>query len=44
MMAEFLIWTQVVSYWTSDIGFTLKKATDGGISPLLALDHTGPGL
>ena len=28
MMAEFLIWTQVVSYWTSDIGFTLKKATD----------------
>jgi MFS family permease len=28
MMAEYLIWTQVVSYWTSDIGFTLKKATN----------------
>lgn len=27
MMAEFLIWTQVVSYWTQDIGFTLGKAT-----------------
>ena len=28
MMGEFLIWTQVVSYWTADIGFTLKKATE----------------
>ena len=28
MMAEFLIWTQVVSYWTADVGFTLKKATN----------------
>jgi len=27
MMAEFLIWTQVVSYWTQDIGFSLGKAT-----------------
>ena len=27
VMAEFLIWTQVVSYWTSDAGFPLKKAT-----------------
>jgi len=26
MMAEFLIWTQVVSYWTADVGFTLEKA------------------
>jgi OFA family oxalate/formate antiporter-like MFS transporter len=26
MMAEFLIWTQVVSYWTEDVGFTLAKA------------------
>lgn len=26
MMAEFLIWTQVVSYWTQDVGFTLEKA------------------
>ena len=28
MMAEFLIWTQVVSYWTQDVGYTLKKATN----------------
>lgn len=28
MMAEFLVWTQVVSYWTQDVGFNLKKATD----------------
>jgi MFS family permease len=28
MMGEFLIWTQVVSYWTEDVGFSLKKATD----------------
>ena len=27
MMAEFLIWTQVVSYWTQDVGFSLAKAT-----------------
>jgi MFS family permease len=27
-MGEFLIWTQVVSYWTADIGFSLKKATN----------------
>jgi len=26
MMAEFLIWTQVVSYWTQDVGFDLGKA------------------
>lgn len=26
MMAEFLIWTQVVSYWTQDVGFSLGKA------------------
>jgi OFA family oxalate/formate antiporter-like MFS transporter len=28
MMAEFLIWTQVVSYWTQDVGLSLKDATD----------------
>lgn len=28
MMAEFLIWTQVVSYWTQDVGYTLEKATN----------------
>ena len=27
VMGEFLIWTQVVSYWTSEVGFPLKKAT-----------------
>ena len=26
MMAEFLIWTQVVSFWTQDVGFDLGKA------------------
>ena len=28
MMGEFLIWTQVVSYWTQDVGFNLGKATN----------------
>ena len=28
MMGEFLIWTQVVSYWTQDVGYDLKKATN----------------
>ena len=28
MMGEFLIWTQVVSYWTQDVGFNLMKATN----------------
>jgi MFS family permease len=28
MMGEFLIWTQVVSYWTQDVGFNLEKATN----------------
>ena len=28
MMGEFLIWTQVVSYWTHDVGFSLRKATN----------------
>ncbi|MEI8241768.1 MAG: MFS transporter [bacterium] len=28
MMGEFLIWTQVVSYWTQDVGFSLQKATN----------------
>jgi len=28
MMAEFLIWTQVVSYWTQDVGYSLAKATN----------------
>jgi MFS family permease len=28
MMGEFLIWTQVVSYWTQDVGYALKKATN----------------
>ena len=27
-MGEFLIWTQVVSFWTQDLGFTLKQATN----------------
>lgn len=27
MMAEFLIWSQVVSFWTNDVGFDLGKAT-----------------
>ena len=27
-MGEFLIWTQVVSYWTQDLGFSLKQATN----------------
>jgi len=26
MMGEFLIWTQVVSYWTADLGWTRDKA------------------
>lgn len=28
MLGEFLVWTQVVSYWTSDLGLTLGKATN----------------
>ena len=28
MMAEFLLWTQVVSYWTQDVGYDLNKATN----------------
>ncbi len=28
MMAEFLIWTQVVSYWTDDVGYSLQQATN----------------
>jgi MFS family permease len=28
MMAEFLIWTQVVSFWTQDLGWTQDKAVD----------------
>jgi MFS family permease len=28
MMGEFLIWTQVVSYWTQDVGYSLAKATN----------------
>lgn len=27
MMAEFLIWTQIVSFWVDDVGLTLGKAT-----------------
>lgn len=27
MLGEFLIWTQVVSYWTADLGMTLSRAT-----------------
>jgi len=27
MMAEFLIWTQVISYWTGDLGYSLSSAT-----------------
>lgn len=27
MLAEFLIWTQVVSYWSADLGMSLDKAT-----------------
>jgi MFS family permease len=26
-LAEFLLWTQVVSYWTSDLGMSLNEAT-----------------
>ena len=28
MLAEFLVWTQVVSYWNSDLGMSLAKATN----------------
>lgn len=28
MLAEFLVWTQIVSYWTADLGLTLVKATN----------------
>lgn len=28
MLAEFLVWTQVVSYWTADLGLSLSKATN----------------
>ena len=27
MMAEFLVWTQVVSYWKSDMGYSLAEAS-----------------
>lgn len=27
MMAEFLVWTQVVSFWTGDMGYSLGEAT-----------------
>ena len=33
--AEFLVWTQVVSYWTQDVGYSLKKAA--GIYGLIGL-------
>ncbi|HDQ71172.1 MAG TPA: MFS transporter [Chloroflexi bacterium] len=35
MMAEFLIWTQVVSYWTDDVGYSLQQAT--GIYAIIGL-------
>jgi len=28
MLAEFLVWTQVISYWTADLGLPLGKATN----------------
>ncbi len=28
MLAEFLVWTQTVSYWTADLGLTLGKAAN----------------
>lgn len=28
MLAEFLVWTQVVSYWHADLGMSLSKATN----------------
>ncbi|GAB6176843.1 OFA family MFS transporter [Desulfobaculum senezii] len=28
MLAEFLVWTQMVSYWTADLGISLPKATN----------------
>jgi MFS family permease len=28
MLAEFLVWTQVVSYWKADLGFNLSTATN----------------
>jgi len=35
MMAEFLIWTQVISYWTDDVGYSLQEAT--GIYAVIGL-------
>ena len=35
MMAEFLIWTQVVSYWTDDVGYAFQQAT--GIYAVIGL-------
>lgn len=35
MMAEFLIWTQVVSFWTSDLGWTRDKAV--GVYALIGM-------
>ena len=35
MMAEFLIWTQVVSYWTDDVGYSFQQAT--GIYAVIGL-------
>ena len=28
MLAEFLVWTQVISYWTADLGLQLGEATN----------------
>ena len=35
MMAEFLIWTQVVSYWAEDVSYTFQQAT--GIYAVIGL-------
>ncbi len=35
MMAEFLIWTQVIGYWTEDAGYSLEAAT--GIYAVIGL-------
>lgn len=35
MMAEFLIWTQIVSYWTDDVGYSFQQAT--GIYAVIGL-------
>ncbi len=35
MMAEFLIWTQIISYWVEDVGYTLEQAA--GVYAIIGL-------